>query len=68
MSLRFTAAAARLDGSILIYNIPAFTNPVAPECIARLAAAAPNIIGAKDSSGSLASLARSRNSGRRFAG
>ena len=53
----YCRAAARLDGSILIYNIPAFTNPVAPECIARLAAAAPNIIGAKDSSGSLASLA-----------
>ncbi len=50
-------AASRLDGSILIYNLPAFTSPVTPECIARLAAAAPNIIGAKDSSGSLESLA-----------
>ncbi len=53
-------AASRLDGSILIYNIPAFTNPVAPEWIARLVAAAPNIVGAKDSSGSLESLAALR--------
>ncbi len=56
----YSQAASRLDGPILIYNIPAFTNPVEPEWIARLAAAEPNIIGAKDSSGGLESLAALR--------
>lgn len=53
----YRQASARLDGSILIYNIPAFTSPVEPEWIARLTAAEANIAGAKDSSGSLAALA-----------
>lgn len=53
----YRQASARLDGPILIYNIPAFTSPVEPEWIARLTAAEPNIAGVKDSSGSLAALA-----------
>lgn len=52
----YNEAASRLDGSILIYNIPVFTNPVESRWIARLVAETPNIIGVKDSSGSIESL------------
>ncbi|MDA0204746.1 MAG: dihydrodipicolinate synthase family protein [Acidobacteria bacterium] len=52
----YHAAAHSLDGEILIYNLPVFTNPVEAGWTARLVAEVPNITGAKDSSGSLASL------------
>lgn len=59
----YREAAARLDGPIVIYNIPVFASPVEPEWIARLTAEEPNIVGVKDSSGSLASLTALRRQG-----
>jgi 4-hydroxy-tetrahydrodipicolinate synthase len=48
--------AARLDAPILLYNLPRFTTPLELETVRGLIDSVPNIIGIKDSSGSLAIL------------
>lgn len=49
----FRAVADAVDMPIVLYNIPARTgNALSPSIVARLAKDAPNIVGAKDSSGS----------------
>jgi 4-hydroxy-tetrahydrodipicolinate synthase len=48
--------AARLDAPILLYNLPLFTTPLELETVRGLIDRVPNIIGIKDSSGSLAIL------------
>lgn len=52
----YRAAAKRIKGPILIYNLAAFTSPLEPETIVRLIESVENIVGVKDSSGSLQSL------------
>ena len=48
----YMEVAAAVDMPIVLYNIPARTgNALAPATVARLAKDAPNIVGAKDSSG-----------------
>ena len=50
----YSALAERLDGEVLLYNVPKFTGINIPvEVIERLANEHPNIIGIKDSSGSM---------------
>jgi len=50
------AVAAKLDAPILLYNLPRFTTKIALETVQSLIDSTPNIIGIKDSSGSLALL------------
>ena len=50
------AVAARLDAPILLYNLPRFTTPLTLETVRGLIESVPNIVGIKDSSGSLALL------------
>jgi 4-hydroxy-tetrahydrodipicolinate synthase len=50
------AVAARLDAPILLYNLPRFTTPLTLETVRGLIDGVPNIIGIKDSGGSLALL------------
>lgn len=45
--------AARVDLPILLYNLPQFTSGLTPETACRLIRDVPNIVGIKDSSGSL---------------
>ncbi|MBI1356221.1 MAG: hypothetical protein GC160_17910 [Acidobacteria bacterium] len=52
----FRAAAARIDGPILVYNLAGFTSPIDAAVIVRLIETVPNIVGVKDSSGKLDSL------------
>lgn len=53
----FMAVAAAVDLPIVLYNIPARSgNALAPATMARLAKDAPNIVGAKDSSGNFDNL------------
>jgi 4-hydroxy-tetrahydrodipicolinate synthase len=47
------AVAERLPAPVLLYNLPRFTTPLEPETVNRLIASVPNIVGIKDSSGSL---------------
>ena len=48
----YMEVAAAVDLPIILYNIPVRTgNPLTPATVARLAKDAPNIVGAKDSSG-----------------
>ena len=49
----YHAIARQTSLPILIYNLPSFTTGVSPALAARLVAAQPGIIGAKDSSGRL---------------
>jgi 4-hydroxy-tetrahydrodipicolinate synthase len=51
-----TTVAGKLSAPILLYNLPRFTTPIEGETVRRLIADVPNIIGIKDSSGSLAIL------------
>jgi 4-hydroxy-tetrahydrodipicolinate synthase len=51
------AAATRLDAPVLLYNLPRFTTPLTLETVRSLVESVPNILGIKDSSGSLAILA-----------
>jgi len=53
----YRTAAARISLPILIYHLPGFTAGVAPSIALRLVAECPRIIGVKDSSGSLETLA-----------
>lgn len=48
--------AGRLEAPILLYNLPRFTTPLALETVRGLIDSVPNIIGIKDSSGSLGIL------------
>jgi len=48
-----TAVARELDAPVLLYNLPRFTTPLEMETVRELIATVPNIIGIKDSSGSL---------------
>jgi 4-hydroxy-tetrahydrodipicolinate synthase len=50
------AVAARLEAPILLYNLPRFTTPLTLETVRDLIESVPNILGIKDSSGSLALL------------
>lgn len=53
----YMAVAEAVDLPIVLYNIPARTgNAIAPATVARLAKDAPNIMGAKDSSGNFDNL------------
>lgn len=53
----YMEVAAAVDLPIVLYNIPARTgNALAPATVARLAKDAPNIVGAKDSSGNFDNL------------
>ncbi len=52
----YRAAAARIPGPILVYNLAAFTSPIEAEVIVRLIETVPNIVGVKDSSGQLDAL------------
>jgi 4-hydroxy-tetrahydrodipicolinate synthase len=51
------AAAAALESPILLYNLPVFTNPLQLTTVRDLLASVPNLVGIKDSSGSLEILA-----------
>ena len=50
------AVAGSLDAPVLLYNLPKFTTPLELETVECLIASVPNIIGIKDSSGSLSIL------------
>ena len=50
------AVAAQLDAPILLYNLPRFTTKIDLETVRSLIDSTPNIVGIKDSSGSLAIL------------
>ena len=52
----YRAAAERIPGPILLYNLAAFCSPIEPETTVRLIESVPNIIGIKDSSGDLDTL------------
>lgn len=52
----YRAAAARIPGPVLIYNLAAFTSPIEAEVIVRLIETELGIIGVKDSSGRLDTL------------
>ncbi len=49
----YVEAAKRIDGPILLYNLPAFVTPLQPATITRLLRATRNLVGVKDSSGEL---------------
>jgi 4-hydroxy-tetrahydrodipicolinate synthase len=53
----YREAAGCIRLPIVIYNLPAFTTGLAPELVVKLVEEEPNIIGVKDSSGSLTTLA-----------
>ena len=50
------AVAARLEAPVLLYNLPRFTTPLELETVRGLIDGVPNIIGIKDSGGTLAIL------------
>ena len=52
----YRAAAREIDGPVLIYNLAGFVSPLEADTIVRLIEKVPNLIGVKDSSGSLESL------------
>lgn len=52
----YRAAAKAIDGPVLIYNLAGFVSPIEADTIVRLVEKVPNLIGVKDSSGSLESL------------
>jgi 4-hydroxy-tetrahydrodipicolinate synthase len=49
----FCDAASRLAAPILLYNIPQFTTGMEPDTVMRVMQTCPNVVGVKDSSGSL---------------
>ena len=53
-----TQVSTELAGPCWLYDLPAFTNPIAPETTIALLEAAPHIVGVKDSSGEAENLAR----------
>jgi 4-hydroxy-tetrahydrodipicolinate synthase len=52
----YVQAAEQIQGPILIYNVPAFTSPVGCSLVLNLIESVPEIVGIKDSSGSLETL------------
>ena len=50
--------AQTLGAPCLLYNLPAFTNPIEPETALELLRTEPHLVGLKDSSGDRAALAR----------
>ena len=62
------AAAARLDAPVLLYNLPRFTTPLELETVRGLIDSVPNILGIKDSGGSLEILAGLRPEACRIVG
>ena len=52
----YRAAAAAIDGPILIYNLAGFVSPIEADTIVRLIEKVPNLVGVKDSSGRLDTL------------
>jgi 4-hydroxy-tetrahydrodipicolinate synthase len=52
----YLEAATRIDGPILLYNLPAFVTPLQPATIVRLLRATEKFAGVKDSSGNLHAL------------
>ena len=52
----YIEAARQIAGPLFIYNLPTFTTPVETDIILRLVESVPNIVGVKDSSGSLDTL------------
>ena len=54
----FRDGARAIGGPTLLYNLAAFTSPISAELAAALVASEPNVIGIKDSSGSLKILER----------
>ena len=52
----YRAAAREIDGPVLIYNLAGFVSPLEADTIVRLIEKVPNLVGVKDSSGSLESL------------
>ena len=52
----YRAAAHAIDGPVLIYNLAGFVSPLEADAIVRLVEKVPNLVGVKDSSGSLESL------------
>jgi dihydrodipicolinate synthase/N-acetylneuraminate lyase len=48
--------ARRLQGPCLLYDLPEFTNPLAPETVIDLLTAESSLVGLKDSSGKLAHI------------
>ena len=54
----FREGARAIGGPTLLYNLAAFTSPISAELVAELVASEPNVIGIKDSSGSLEILER----------
>jgi 4-hydroxy-tetrahydrodipicolinate synthase len=54
----YRAAANRFQGPILLYNLPAFTTPLAVETMLELLRSGDRIVGVKDSSGEPALLRR----------
>ena len=63
-----TAVAARLDAPMLLYNLPRFTTPLELDTVRALIDAVPNILGIKDSSGSLTILSGLRPGACRIVG
>ena len=63
--------ARSVHSPVLLYNLPAFTTPLAAATVLTLVAGAPNIVGIKDSSGTLAilsALSAGTTSARRIVG
>ena len=52
----YRAAAERISGPVLVYNLAGFCSPIEPGTTVRLIESVPNIVGVKDSSGSLDTL------------
>ena len=52
----YREAARQIGGATIIYNLPAFTTRVETDVALRLVESVPNIIGVKDSSGTLGTL------------
>lgn len=59
----YREAASQINGPVLLYNLPAHISPVTTDVALRLITSVPNIIGIKDSSGSLATLQALTESG-----
>jgi 4-hydroxy-tetrahydrodipicolinate synthase len=53
-----TQVSTELAGPCLLYDLPAFTNPIAPETAVALFESAPHIVGIKDSGGDAENLNR----------
>ncbi len=57
----YLEAARQIDGRILLYNLPSFVTPIAQATALRVFEGASNVVGLKDSSGSLDLLEATRD-------